>query len=217
MGCAYRAEEIVAAYHERRVCAGHSAIVVGHSADGGRAVPGRLRRKFDIQARGRAAVLQRQAKAGRKHDYVTVDEASAVGVMLRAEYRDERQRVRAIRSLGWVACHMDEGERLDWSGYWPACRPPGLGQDAARRRPGGHPRSAAARAGGADRSVGPGGHRGPVRQRSRLRPGGDRISDRRRRRPSQPVSLQPGGQRSMRGMCPLPCRSRQPCRAPRGS
>jgi hypothetical protein len=34
--------------------------------------------------------------------------------MLRAEYPDERQRVRAIRSLGWIACHMDEGGRLEW-------------------------------------------------------------------------------------------------------
>lgn len=56
----------------------------------------------------------RRKRGGKRH-YVTVEKASAAGGMLRAEYPDERQRVRAIRSLGWVACHMDEGGRLEWS------------------------------------------------------------------------------------------------------
>jgi hypothetical protein len=50
--------------------------------------------------------------AGR--DYVTVDTTSAAGGILRAEYPDERQRARALRSLGWLACHMDDDGRLDW-------------------------------------------------------------------------------------------------------
>jgi hypothetical protein len=43
-----------------------------------------------------------------------VEKTSAAGGILRAEYPDERQRARAVRSLGWLACRMDEGGRLEW-------------------------------------------------------------------------------------------------------
>jgi hypothetical protein len=43
-----------------------------------------------------------------------VDDVSAAGGVLLAEYADERQRARAIRRLGWLACHMDADGQLEW-------------------------------------------------------------------------------------------------------
>ena len=60
-----------------------------------------------------------------------MDKAAAAGGILLTEYPDERRRARAVRSLGWLACHLDEGGRLDW---WviPAWMPAG-GLLATRR------------------------------------------------------------------------------------
>ena len=67
--------------------------------------------------------------AGR--DYVTVDATSTEDGILRAGYPDERQRARALRSLGWLACHMDEDGCLEWWAI-PARMPP-AGLLTARR------------------------------------------------------------------------------------